>query len=78
MFFVQRDSLFEFQHNYLFLKKCVETAPITPIQETWLDHMLTLVPPQLQHTPSLQETIKELMEEVTGDFNSSMKKATGK
>lgn len=65
------------QHNYMYLKKCVESAPITPMQETWLDHMLTLVPAHLQRSDTMQEAIKGLVEEITNDFNGSMKKATG-
>ena len=54
-----------------------KSAPITPIQDNWLEHMLTLVPEHLQHTAILQDTIKSLLDEITSDFDSSMKKATG-
>uniref|UniRef100_A0A8C5R657 Dynein axonemal heavy chain 12 n=1 Tax=Leptobrachium leishanense TaxID=445787 RepID=A0A8C5R657_9ANUR len=58
--------------NYLYMKKCVESSPIVSIQKQWLDSMLSHVPASLQkgHEP----LIKELLEDVSSDFDKSMKK----
>ncbi|XP_015203470.2 dynein axonemal heavy chain 12 isoform X1 [Lepisosteus oculatus] len=62
--------------NYMFLKQCVESSPIVPIQQRWLDAMLTRVPAQLRQGPGRQELLDELCQEVSANFQSGMVKHT--
>lgn len=67
-----------FQNNYLFLKKCVENNPIVPIQEEWLASVLTLIPPNLMEGKDRENLVEELLNEVTNDYEASMKRYNGK
>ncbi|XP_072136530.1 dynein axonemal heavy chain 12 isoform X2 [Mobula birostris] len=60
--------------NYLFMKQCVESSPVVPIQQQWLDSILTLVPLSLREGKMREVIIRELFEEVTKDFENSMKR----
>ncbi|XP_034168074.2 LOW QUALITY PROTEIN: dynein axonemal heavy chain 12 [Pangasianodon hypophthalmus] len=64
------------QMNYMFLKQCVESRPIVPIQQQWLDNMLSLIPPQLRLEPGRTELLEELCKEVSTNFLSTMVKFT--
>ncbi|MCI4387417.1 hypothetical protein PGIGA_G00073950 [Pangasianodon gigas] len=64
------------QMNYMFLKQCVESRPIVPIQQQWLDNMLSLIPPQLRLAPGRTELLEELCKEVSTNFLSTMVKFT--
>ncbi|XP_063405511.1 dynein axonemal heavy chain 12-like isoform X3 [Mytilus trossulus] len=61
--------------NYQYLKKCVESGPITPMQKEWSEHILTMIPEKLQMTVPLKEVISELFEEIKQDYTGSMKKS---
>ena len=67
-----------FQLNYQFLKKCVESAPITPMQDEYFENILKLIPDHLQVGRDYRAYIKELFEEVNKDFDKSMKKSQGR
>lgn len=67
-----------FQTNYLFMKKCVESNPVVPIQQQWLTSMLTLVPQSLMEGKDRELLVEELLDEVTKDFEMSMKRCVGK
>nr|XP_008166211.1 dynein axonemal heavy chain 12 isoform X1 [Chrysemys picta bellii] len=60
--------------NYLFMKKCVESNPVVPIQQQWLTSMLTLVPQSLMEGKDRELLVEELLDEVTKDFEMSMKR----
>ncbi|KAG9269584.1 dynein heavy chain 12, axonemal [Astyanax mexicanus] len=60
--------------NYMFLKECVERRPIVPIQQSWLDDMLTRVSPQLRQ--GRQELLENLCDEVRESFHSCILKHT--
>ncbi|KAG8523853.1 Dynein heavy chain 7, axonemal [Galemys pyrenaicus] len=60
--------------NYIYLKKCVESSPIVPIQQEWLDHMLMLIPESLKEGKEREELLESLISEVSGDFEKSMKR----
>lgn len=62
--------------NYMFLKQCVESRPIVPIQQQWLDNMSSLIPPQLRLGPGRTELLEELCEEVRENFLSTMVRFT--
>ncbi|RXM98274.1 Dynein heavy chain 12, axonemal [Acipenser ruthenus] len=59
--------------NYMFMRQCVESSPIVPIQQHWLDSMLRRVPAPLQQGPGRPELIQKLFQEVTQDFEEGMK-----
>lgn len=65
------------QLNYMFLKECVEGSPVVPIQQQWLDAMLTRIPPQLRVGPGRDELLQDLCREVSENFLSGMVKHTG-
>uniref|UniRef100_A0A4W2F5J6 Dynein axonemal heavy chain 12 n=1 Tax=Bos indicus x Bos taurus TaxID=30522 RepID=A0A4W2F5J6_BOBOX len=60
--------------NYIYLKQCVESSPIVPIQQEWLDHMLMLVPESLKEGKEQEELVQSLINEVSRDFEKSMKR----
>ncbi|KAJ6668326.1 hypothetical protein lerEdw1_015703 [Lerista edwardsae] len=62
------------RNNYLFLKKCVENNPIVPIQEEWLASVLTLIPQNLMEGKDREKLVEELLNEVTNDYEASMKR----
>ncbi|XP_031217595.1 dynein heavy chain 12, axonemal [Mastomys coucha] len=60
--------------NYIFMKQCVESSPIVPIQPQWLDHMLMLIPEHLKEGKKREELLESLIDEVSMDFEKSMKR----
>lgn len=70
--------MISFQTNYLFLKKCVESNPVVPIQQEWLTSMLTLVPQHLMAGKDREKLVEDLLAEVTEDYEMSMKRYMGK
>lgn len=67
-----------FQNNYLFMKKCVESNPVVPIQQEWLLSMLTLVPQSLMEGKDREKLVEELLNEITDDYEMSMRRYMGK
>ncbi|XP_032094987.1 dynein heavy chain 12, axonemal [Thamnophis elegans] len=64
----------QIRNNYLFMKKCVETNPVVPIQQEWLISMLTLVPQSLMEGKDREKLVEELLTEITNDYEMSMKR----
>ncbi|XP_073501391.1 dynein axonemal heavy chain 12-like [Phyllobates terribilis] len=60
--------------NYLFMKESVESSPVVPIQKHWLDSMLSFVPQSLQKGKDSEALVADLLEEVSQDFEKSMKR----
>uniref|UniRef100_A0A4X1VM32 Dynein heavy chain 12, axonemal n=1 Tax=Sus scrofa TaxID=9823 RepID=A0A4X1VM32_PIG len=60
--------------DYIYLKQCVESSPIVPIQQEWLDHMLMLIPESLKEGKEREELVQSLISEVSSDFEKSMKR----
>ncbi|XP_059519194.1 dynein axonemal heavy chain 12 [Myotis daubentonii] len=60
--------------NYIYMKQCVESSPIVPIQQEWLDHMLMLVPESLKQGKKREELLQSLISEVSSDFEKSTKR----
>ncbi|XP_015987108.1 dynein heavy chain 12, axonemal isoform X16 [Rousettus aegyptiacus] len=60
--------------NYIYMKRCVESSPIVPIQQEWLDHMLMLIPESLKEGKKREELVESLINEVSSDFEKSMKR----
>lgn len=70
--------MLSFQTNYLFMKKCVESNPVVPIQQEWLTSMLTLVPQNLMEGKDREKLVEQLLAEVSSDYETSMKRYMGK
>ncbi|XP_029912440.1 dynein heavy chain 12, axonemal [Myripristis murdjan] len=62
--------------NYMFMKQCVESRPVTPIQQQWLDSMLARVPAHLRQGPGSAKLLQELCKEVSDDFLKATVKHT--
>lgn len=60
------------------MKQCVESSPIVPIQQEWLDRMLMLIPEPLKEGKKREELLECLVHEVSSDFEKSMKRCLGK
>lgn len=65
------------QMNYMFLKKCVESRPFPPIQQQWLESIVSRVPPKLKGRPKTSNLLQELCMEVSNDFHNVIVKHTG-
>jgi hypothetical protein len=70
-------SLLFLQLNYQFMKTCVECAPVTEIQQEWFDNILQMIPDRLKSDAYMKEVIDELFQEISVNFNQSMKKSMG-
>ena len=68
---------FVLQLNYQFMKKCVQDGPVTPMADDWWDTILTMIPAKLVLSAALQPHIKELYDEVKGEYEASIRKAMG-
>ncbi|XP_028848515.1 dynein heavy chain 12, axonemal isoform X2 [Denticeps clupeoides] len=60
------------RENYLFLKKCVEARPVAPIQQKWLDGIMSRVPSRLRQTAKQKQLVEELCKDVGTDFINVM------
>ncbi|XP_069499778.1 dynein axonemal heavy chain 12 [Ambystoma mexicanum] len=60
--------------NYIFMKERVESTPVVPIQDKWLNSMLSLVPQSLKEGKKKEALLQELIQEITRDFEKSMKR----
>ncbi|NXB12615.1 DYH12 protein, partial [Cnemophilus loriae] len=60
--------------NYLFLKKCVQSNPVVPIQQQWLRSMLTMVPQSLMEGRDRELLTEELLKEIVRDYEKSMQR----
>ncbi|XP_027026371.2 dynein axonemal heavy chain 12 [Tachysurus fulvidraco] len=58
--------------NYMFLKQCVKSRPTVPIQQQWLDNIVSLIPPKLQLGPGRVELLEELCKEISENYHKTM------
>ncbi|XP_059163826.1 dynein axonemal heavy chain 12-like isoform X1 [Physella acuta] len=63
------------QLNYRFLKSCVESGPVEPMQHTWQEGILKMIPEHLKHGRVLHHLMQELLTEVKALFETSMRKS---
>ncbi|NXT13067.1 DYH12 protein, partial [Prunella fulvescens] len=59
---------------YFFLKNCVQSNPMVPIQKQWLKSMLTMVPPSLMEGRDRELLTQNLLKEVVRDYEKSMER----
>nr|XP_021153643.1 dynein heavy chain 12, axonemal isoform X1 [Columba livia]XP_021153644.1 dynein heavy chain 12, axonemal isoform X1 [Columba livia]XP_021153645.1 dynein heavy chain 12, axonemal isoform X1 [Columba livia]XP_021153646.1 dynein heavy chain 12, axonemal isoform X1 [Columba livia]XP_021153647.1 dynein heavy chain 12, axonemal isoform X1 [Columba livia]XP_021153648.1 dynein heavy chain 12, axonemal isoform X1 [Columba livia] len=62
------------RERYLFMKKCVQSNQMAPIQQQWLMSMLRLVPQALMEGKDQQLLTEKLLGEVISDYEKSMKR----
>lgn len=67
-----------FQENYLSLRKTVWDGPVVPIQHEWFEHILQLIPEKLKKNFLSAEKMKKLFEDVSVDYERSMRVSRGK
>ena len=60
------------------MKKCVESAPITPMQKEWFENILSMIPAELKKQKGFNDYCKALFAEIETNFEKSMKKSMGK
>ncbi|KAJ7406929.1 dynein heavy chain 12, axonemal isoform X7 [Willisornis vidua] len=60
------------KRDYLFMKQCVQSNPVVPIQQQWLKSMLALVPQSLMEGREL--LTEELLREIERDYEKSMRR----
>lgn len=63
--------------NYMFLKQCVESRPVPPIQQQWLDSIDARVPPKLKESLETKKMLQELYKEVSDEFYNVLVEHTG-
>ncbi|NXV06411.1 DYH12 protein, partial [Cettia cetti] len=59
---------------YLFLKKCVQSNPVVPIQQKWLRSMLAMVPQSLMEGRGRELLTEDLLKEIVRDYEKSMQR----
>ncbi len=69
---------FVLQLNYLYLRKCVESAPVTSMQQEWFDNILSMIPAELKKQKGFNAYKKALFAEIEVNFVKSMKKSMGR
>lgn len=65
------------QMNYMFLKQQVESRPSAPMQQQWLESIVSRVPGRLKESPATRGLLQELCTEVGSDFHRVIVQHTG-
>ncbi|NWI05024.1 DYH12 protein, partial [Tichodroma muraria] len=73
-FFIEPLKILSFQADYLFLKKCVQSNPVVPIQQRWLRSMLAMVPQSLMEGRDRELLTEDLLKEIVKDYETSMQR----
>ncbi|XP_032050232.1 dynein heavy chain 12, axonemal [Aythya fuligula] len=60
------------RNNYLFMKKCVQSNPVVPIQQQCLKSVLSLVPQSLMEGKDRELLAEKLLGEIIKDYEKSM------
>ncbi|XP_039551458.1 dynein heavy chain 12, axonemal [Passer montanus] len=68
------DDESQLRAEYLFLKNCVQSNPMVPIQQQWLRSMLAMVPPSLMEGKDRQLLTEDLLKEIVRDYEKSMQR----
>ncbi|NXN03208.1 DYH12 protein, partial [Sylvia borin] len=70
----KRLKILSFQEDYFFLKKCLQSNPMVPIQQQWLRSMLAMVPQSLMEGRDRQLLTEDLLKEIVRDYEKSMQR----
>nr|XP_057908676.1 dynein axonemal heavy chain 12-like isoform X2 [Doryrhamphus excisus] len=62
--------------NYIFLKQCIESRPVFPIPQHWLNSIDAKIPPKLKDSCQKNKILQELLREVTDNFHDVIVKHT--
>ncbi|NXQ34021.1 DYH12 protein, partial [Alaudala cheleensis] len=73
-FFIKPLKILSFQADYFFLKQCVQSNPMVPIQQQWLRSMLTMVPQSLMEGRDRELLTENLLKEIVRDYETSMQR----
>ncbi|NWZ10772.1 DYH12 protein, partial [Agelaius phoeniceus] len=73
-FFIKALKILSFQAEYFFLKNCVQSNPMVPIQQQWLRSMLAMVPQPLMEGRDRELLTEDLLKEVVRDYEKSMQR----
>lgn len=65
------------QMNRIFLRQCIESRPVIPIPQEWLDSIDGQIPPQLKDSPQKNKLLYQLLTEVSDNFHDVIIKHTG-
>lgn len=60
--------------DYLFLKKCVQSNPVVPIQQQWLSSIIATVPQSLMEGRVGELLTEDLLKEIVRDYEKSMQR----
>ena len=63
---------------YLYMKKCVESGPVVPLQSHWLDSIMDKIPNHLKSSKAQKELIDETVAEIKANYEESTRKSMGK
>ncbi|NXD22191.1 DYH12 protein, partial [Spelaeornis formosus] len=72
--FIKPLKTLSFQADYLFLKKCVQSNPLIPIQQQWLRSILAMVPQSLMEGRDRELLTEDLLKEIVRDYEKSMQR----
>nr|XP_061802869.1 dynein axonemal heavy chain 12-like [Nerophis lumbriciformis] len=64
--------------NYIFLKQCVESRPVTPFPQEWINSINGQIPSYLKDNPKKAKLLKDLFTEVSDNFHDVIIKHTAR